>query len=214
MLFDCDDRDEEERAFEAQAPITRINLFGASPRYTIIRIDQPSPALNNSDLFTEWAKTGKIATVRAGASFQDILEEAETLLEAYMYGKELAGAKGADYRDAVVGAMAECVDNYSLRALPWKTIKKFPVSNMESLITFYLALVSYLVWHRPTLRRFEWIEKAFWEELAKLPKGRTYRGFWEDFMREGRCRFHEHAGGKCWRGGDAPDLSVIARPTM
>ncbi|KAF2872266.1 hypothetical protein BDV95DRAFT_605896 [Massariosphaeria phaeospora] len=164
--------------------------------------------------FDHWTLTGTIQTRVVSAPDQrcqrahEIHTETKALFAAYRYALEdlepdTPGA--ADFRNALVDAMAEYLDWYGTQFFRIQYFDDIahahPVTQMERLLGFVWALN-----HDPRRNRasfmVEELERTYDEGLAKLPEGEAGRETWERFLRSGRCRFHEHGEGKCWQARD------------
>ncbi|KAF2245287.1 hypothetical protein BU26DRAFT_567881 [Trematosphaeria pertusa] len=102
----------------AQTPKTRcIDIDEAPPRYALsIQESQPSPALTPRGLHCRWKLAGKIFTKRRGMH-EFRYKESTPLLRAYRYSLQL-GERGAEFRTALVDAMAEVIDDYGMVWFP------------------------------------------------------------------------------------------------
>jgi hypothetical protein len=151
-----------------------------------------------------FAQSGKIATRRARGPYEFRSEDFTLLLQCYEHGLSL-GHPGCDYRDAVIDAMVENLDDYaSATYQDWGQLlaatKGHPMCSMWRLVCFFHALVT-----RPeyvlSLRMSgdDTLERCLREELERLPKGVITRDIWEQSLQKGRCRLHEHGHGTCWR---------------
>lgn len=183
--------------FEAQAPQARKRQSsnGVLPYAPVIRATTLANP-NAIELYTYWKYTGKIYSVQTeGRESLREAREARKLVDAYKYGLE-RGSGGADFRDAVMDAMAEFIDHRGFWFFPTDSTEGHPNTKMLHFMAFVYALNIY-----PPEHRFEEDEfrAAFLNELENFPKDKTYRELWDGFMQDGRCRFHEHRTGRCWR---------------
>ncbi|KAF2794570.1 hypothetical protein K505DRAFT_324667 [Melanomma pulvis-pyrius CBS 109.77] len=222
---DCDYRSPDLEAFDAQAPQSRVLDRDKEPQtYSpIIRADKPSPSLSQIDLYRRWLETGKIFTVRHGSTdihycrklspYSYEKKECVVLFEAYKSAASLGDA-AADFRDALVDAMAEFLDDHGIDLYPWEAfhaaLAHVPGSQMKKLLAFFFVLnirpCSYnAIFHFAAEYDMEFREMVAAEHLRLEACGKTYRSVWEAFMqsktRDGRCQFHEHASNECWRAG-------------
>lgn len=152
--------------------------------------------------------------MRSGNWYEYLMGESDTLLHAYAYGLHLdrgglplysqQAVTGADFRDAVLDALAEFLDDHGFGHFDWQLFDRITARPMawrlRHLVALYLALTTPPRYHgAATNNRAVPFQIAFRDELSVLPRGWTYRDIWEKFMRSRRCRFHEHLGGGCWR---------------
>ncbi|PVI03648.1 HET-domain-containing protein [Periconia macrospinosa] len=198
------DEDPDWEAFLDQAP----EPTHGEPRDESVREEEPSPPPKASQLFEMWRGTGKLYTRRAGGFWHERVKERETLLEAYKTSESLDSA-GADFRDAIVDAMAENFDEWGLMRCPWSKLFALPSTDMfrplRGLFAFRFALGWYSLTsvHNHVQFKEDLEFEAMWRaEFAKLPEDKkelSNHQVWKTFMMTGRCRFHTHAKGHCWR---------------
>lgn len=125
------------------------------------------------------------------------------LLDAFhQYG--LKTEQHANFRDAVLDALAEHFDDFGLWDFSWiKMYNHLTGSRVERLAAFYFALTNEpKMFESRCVSKGEKFRLVAEEQLENLPNGRTRREIWKEFMHCGRCAFHEHASGKCWRPAD------------
>jgi hypothetical protein len=219
MYLDCSFYDPEE-AFMAQAPQTRcLELYNAPPQYSPIirtRTKSSCPSPSPTELYEEWQSTGKIAIIRQSASYAFVLRQSEPLLKAYEHITQLHDDHFRDviidthFRDALVDAIAEVLDDHGLNYFNWKLLESATKSTgrespLKRLVAFFFVLSTSPDCYNACLPNDNVFKEMVQEELEKLELeklkvARTYRSTWKEFMERGRCRFHEHVGGHCWRG--------------
>jgi hypothetical protein len=163
-LWCCFDWEEEEAeyAFECQAPVRRGMSKNEipSPQKNSIRSDMALPSIPDSELGSYFevqpidplpvcrlfAQSGKIATRRARGPYEFRSEEFTLLLQCYEHDLSL-GHPGCDYRDAVIDAMVESLDDYASATYPdWGQLlaatKGHPMCSMWRLVCFFNALAT------------------------------------------------------------------------
>jgi len=204
----------------AQAPQTRcLELYNTPPKYSPIirtRTKSSCPSPNLVELYEEWQSTGKIAIVRQSASYAFVLRQSEPLMKAYEHITQLHDdpfrdvTVDTDFRDALVDAMAEVLDDHGLNYFNWKLLESATnnadsESPLKRLVAFFFVLSTPPDSYNACLPNDNEFKDMVQEELEKLESEkfgviRSYRSTWKEFMERGRCRFHEHVGGYCWRG--------------
>jgi hypothetical protein len=141
------------------------------------------------------------------------------MLAAYRFGLEMSRARCADFRDAIMDALAENFDaqtgsDVGLFHGVFKAVENVPNSNLERLLAFHIALSTDPGCFNSILAR---TNKQFLhhvhEQIKTFPKGVRYYDIWDDFMLNNRCKFHEHPTGRCWRPAESgPEVAPPEHP--
>ncbi|KAF2446677.1 hypothetical protein P171DRAFT_429652 [Karstenula rhodostoma CBS 690.94] len=214
MFESCDLVDDDETAFYDQAPRSRcIGVDGKdNPGYLpMIRSDVrfrpeeprvgkvPPPVLTETqknEIYKHWQSSGKIGTaISFGALSFRARRECEILARLYEHADP-------DFQDAVIDAIAEWMDDYQHDTERLYPVAKNSSSKLMQLLAFQYALVTH-----PNLYGFRVhgpMDEPEFEKMVKdfvdgFSKEETYRDIWTNFMQDGRCQFHQHRAGKCWR---------------
>ncbi|KAF2106734.1 hypothetical protein BDV96DRAFT_654514 [Lophiotrema nucula] len=95
-----------KQAFLDQAPNARI--------FHLV----PTEPTNEHEIYQNWTRTAKIASVSRSSRHRDHMQEPYILLKAYEYGLQL-GSDGSAFRDALVDAVAEWLDMYGRKFFPY-----------------------------------------------------------------------------------------------
>jgi hypothetical protein len=213
-------REEYDAFLETQAPQRRC-MEGRSraPKYETVRVGELSTSRNAEEIHENWLQSKRLYTLRTDGRWRNKANEMETLLRVYKHAQDM-GATGVDFRDAIVDAVAEVLDD-------WGLIYYFPCELLHTvsagikdcplrqLVAFYYALTKYPPRALPSNGRPAYdndvFEQCWRDEYAKLQgqNNGTNRKIWEDFLVCGRCVFHEHANSRCWR---AKPASAVRNP--
>lgn len=207
-------REEYDAFMETQAPQRRC-MEGHShpPQYETVRVGEPSTSRNAEEIHGNWLRSKQLCTRRTEGRWRNKANEMETLLHVYKHAQDM-GTTGVDFRDAIVDAVAEVLDDWGLiYYFPYELLHIISAGIEEcpirQLVAFYHALTKYPPHALPSNRRSaydnEIFERCWRDEYVKLQgqNDRTNRKIWEDFLVRGRCAFHEHAHGRCWRSKPA-----------
>jgi hypothetical protein len=142
----------------------------------------------------------------------------KTLLHVYKHAQDM-GATSVDFRDAIVDAVAEVLNDWGLiYYLPWELLHTITEGIEERAIRHLVAFYYVLIRYPPHVPRkygrsayeneiFERCRRDKYENLEGQ-NGRTNREIWENYLIGGRCAFHEHADGRCRRVKSASAVQV------
>jgi hypothetical protein len=136
------------------------------------------------------------------------------MLAAYRFGLEMRHARCADFRDAIIDALAEHLDLQNLPEIDlfrtfFKVVDGMPRNTtLERLLVFHTALTLYPEAFNTMLRgadkQFKHLVR---EQIKEFPKDVRYCDIWDDFLLN-RCKFHEHPTGRCWRPAESgPEIA-------
>jgi len=187
--------------------------------FPVIRVpaSQLLQPLSVRSVYEHWCETGKIATIQPGYTERNL--DTKTMLAAYRFGLEMSRARCADFRDAIMDALAESFDaqtgsDIGLFHGVFKAVENVPNSNLERLLAFHIALSTDPGCFNSILAR---TNKQFLhhvhEQIKTFPKGVRYYDIWDDFMLNNRCKFHEHPTGRCWRPAESgPEVAPPEHP--
>jgi hypothetical protein len=153
-------------------------------------------------IYRTFVRTGKIGTRRTQGDWCFLVGETTTLLDRYQHGLQLA-LQGSQYRDALIDAMVEMMDDYG-REPPWERLlhatEGHEMCPMWRFIGFFYSLIALPCYFNGMEQMGnEKIWRCWRGEFKRLPKGKTTREVWEEFLEKDRCRFHEHGNNRCWR---------------
>ncbi|CAG5177745.1 uncharacterized protein ALTATR162_LOCUS8359 [Alternaria atra] len=130
------------------------------------------------------------------------------MLAAYRFGLEMSRAGCADFRDAIIDALAEHLDvqrepDTSLLCQLFEVVESVPNSSLERLLVFHVALSTYPEsFNAILIETDKHFRQNIREQIKEFPNGARYYDIWDNFMLKNRCKFHEHPTGRCWRPTD------------
>jgi hypothetical protein len=123
------------------------------------------------------------------------------MLAAYRFGLEMRHARCADFRDAIIDALAEHLDLQDLPEIDlfrtfFKVVEGMPPNtSLKRLLVFHTALTLYPEAFNTMLRSADkQFKHLVREHIKEFPV--RYCDIWDDFMLN-RCKFHEHPTGRC-----------------
>lgn len=234
-LFDCTDTPQtpEEEAFELQAPKPRRSTQQPPVYSPVVWKDDNTPydsldtdgnyrlVLNCTPgeyLYHQWLQTGNISTRRTKSHYGHRAEEIKDIIAAYGEALKLLdnspNPQINDFCDALTDSMAEFLDEFSLDFFKWETLFGLPTNQpcvpLLQLVAFYSVLTSPGIgfvlgkgYENSGYNAAQHRQRKFLRDTV------TTGEIWHRFLRSGRCRFHGHASGRCWREDYEP-----ARPSL
>lgn len=186
---------------------------------TRVPASELSQPLSVESVYERWCDTGKIATIQADNTQRNL--DTKTMLAAYRFGVEMSRKRCADFRDAIIYALAEHLDvqtdpDMSLFHGAFKAVENVPNSSLRRLHAFHIALSTYPdVFNSIPSRTDKQFLHHVHEQIKMFPKGVRYYDIWDDFMLNNRCKLHGHPTGKCWRPADSgPEVAPPGHPEV
>jgi hypothetical protein len=96
---------------ETQAPQWRcMEGRNRTPKYETVRVGKLSTSRNAEEIHENWLQSKRLYTLRTDGRWRNKANEMETLMHVYKQARDM-GATGVDFRDAIVDAVAEVLDD-------------------------------------------------------------------------------------------------------
>jgi hypothetical protein len=108
-----------------------------------------------------------------------------------------------DFQDALIDAIAEFIDDNGLDEIAcpvglWTGLGILPEDCMLVKLVWFYDTLTVFPGDSSDTRRFL-APIALHNSWNLVPADKGNNVIWEDFMKQGRCKIHVHATGRCWR---------------
>jgi hypothetical protein len=183
----------------------------------IVRTKSPKVPLTSAQIHFYFKAYRKIPTRRDSGLPLHQHTEFAALVAAHKHALTLESS-ASDFRDALVDATAEYLDDHGLAHFPWTDLYADASGSPNMLLGLVCLYWTFtddpMVALGPRMASEEAEERFLKARRLLRANEKTGREMWEEYMKDGRCTFHEHEDEECWwdrlRGGeaDAEEMTV------